>query len=68
MYIDQVVRTIDTLPDEVLLAIFDFYVVRYQDLDLNEVAYGSKGRYGRGNHWYRCVDGGEALFSHHHVA
>ena len=29
---------IDVLPDEVLLEIFDFYVVRYQDLDLADVA------------------------------
>ena len=29
--------TINDLPDDVLLAIFDFYVVRYQDLDFSEL-------------------------------
>ena len=31
--------TIDVLPDDVLLAIFDFYVVKYQDLALTEVVF-----------------------------
>jgi hypothetical protein len=35
--VGQVV-TIDVLPDDVLLTIFDFYVVRYQDLDSDFVA------------------------------
>jgi hypothetical protein len=36
--VGQVV-TIDVLPNDVLLAIFDFYVVRYQDLDLLDVVF-----------------------------
>src|SRR6266852_2600909 len=36
MHIGQVLTT-DDLPDDVLLEIFDFYVVRYQDLDHLEV-------------------------------
>ena len=36
------VVTIDVLPDDVLLAIFDFYVVRYQDLDFVESAFGTR--------------------------
>ena len=39
MYIGQLGLTIDGLPDDVLLAIFDFYVVRYQDLGLHEAAF-----------------------------
>jgi hypothetical protein len=39
------VVTIDDLPDDDLLAIFDFYVVKYQDLDLLEFSgYDSKGK------------------------
>jgi hypothetical protein len=34
--------TIDVLPDDTLLAIFDFYVVRYQDLDIHEVMFGDQ--------------------------
>ena len=30
--------TVDVLPDDVLLAIFDFYVVRYQDLGFRELS------------------------------
>jgi hypothetical protein len=33
------VLTINDLPDDDLLAIFQFYVVRYQDLDFNELIY-----------------------------
>ena len=36
--VGQVV-TIDVLPDDVLLTIFDFYVIRYQDLDLSEILF-----------------------------
>src|SRR6266566_6505152 len=37
--VDQVL-TIDVLPDDVLLEIFDFYVVGYQDLDISEALFG----------------------------
>ena len=65
--------TIDVLPDEVLLAIFDFHVVRYQDLDFIEAILSDydmirKRKYGRGNRSYMCADGGEALSLDHHVA
>jgi hypothetical protein len=39
------VLTIDDLPDDDLLAIFDFYVVRYQDLDFRELTYDIKSTY-----------------------
>jgi hypothetical protein len=33
------VLTIDVLPDDVLLSIFDFYVVGYQDLDFTDLVF-----------------------------
>jgi hypothetical protein len=50
--------TIDMLPDDVLLDIFDLF------LDLPPSLIGQK----RGKCWYTCVEDGEASFFNHHVA
>jgi hypothetical protein len=38
------VTTIDVLPDDVLLTIFDFYVVGYQDLEYIEAVFGNQDK------------------------
>ena len=47
--------TIDELPDDVLLAIFDFYVVRYQNLDLLMVTFSSEDTKRRIDSWQSLV-------------
>jgi hypothetical protein len=47
--------TIDVLPDDILLAIFDFCVVRYQDLDIHEVALGNKDTKRKIESWQTLV-------------
>jgi F-box-like len=49
------VITIDVLPDDVLLTIFDFYVVRYQDLDLDEVTFSGEDTKKRIDSWQSLV-------------
>jgi hypothetical protein len=49
------VLTINDLPDDVLLAIFDFYVVGYQDLDLLEVAFGDQNAKRKIESWQSLV-------------
>ena len=51
--------SLNILPDDVLLDIFDF--CSYQD------PYDSKQK-SSGSHWRTCVSGGEALFLDLHVA
>ena len=64
----------DVLPDDVLLEIFDFYVVGYQDLDLHDAFFGDQDTKRKIESWQslvrvcRRLDGGEALFLRHHVA
>jgi F-box-like len=53
-YVGQVI-TIDVLPDDVLLTIFDFYVVRYQDLDLDEVTFSGEDTKKRIDSWQSLV-------------
>ncbi|KAI0270303.1 hypothetical protein BGY98DRAFT_264291 [Russula aff. rugulosa BPL654] len=48
-------RTIDVLPDEVLLAIFDFYVVPYQDVDLFDAVVGEQDAVKRIESWQSLV-------------
>src|SRR6266566_5424461 len=52
--VDQVL-TIDVLPDDVLLEIFDFYVVGYQDLDLDEVLFGDQDTKRKIESWQSLV-------------
>jgi F-box-like len=47
--------TIDDLPDDVLLAIFDFYVVGYQDLYLFDVTFDDQGAKSKINSWQTLV-------------
>ena len=47
--------TIDVLPDEVLLAIFDFYVVPYQDVDLFDAVFGEQDAVKRIESWQSLV-------------
>src|SRR6266566_1783271 len=49
------VLTIDVLPDDVLLEIFDFYVVRYQDLDLDEALVGNQDTKRKIESWQSLV-------------
>ena len=52
--VGQVV-TIDVLPDDDLLAIFDFYVVRYQGLDFIETAFGTNSTIKKMRSWQTLV-------------
>ena len=47
--------TIDVLPDDVLLAIFDFYVVPYQDVDLFGALFGEPDAVKRIESWQSLV-------------
>ena len=47
--------TIDSLPDDVLLAIFDFYVVGYQDLDFVDVLLRGQDTKTRIQSWHPLV-------------
>jgi hypothetical protein len=49
------VVTIDVLPDDVLLAIFDFFVVKYQDLHLLELAWAGFDTKGKIESWQSLV-------------
>src|SRR6266849_1377142 len=47
--------TIDDLPDDVLLEIFDFYVVGYQDLDPTEIVSGDQDTMRKIRSWQSLV-------------
>src|SRR6266566_2774988 len=49
------VLTMDVLPDDVLLEIFDFYVVGYQDLGLYEVLFGDQDTKRKIESWQSLV-------------
>jgi hypothetical protein len=55
MTVGQVVVTIDVLPDDVLLAIFDFYVFRHEELDRVGPVFDSNDARRRTESWQSLV-------------